>query len=868
WKVFEDSHRRLWVGTRGGGLELFDPARRKFRHFKNDPHNSNSLTHNVVLVISEDNSGKLWIGTENGGISILDPEKETFQNYRHDDMDNTSLGGNSIYSFYKDVQGNMWVGTYSAGIDLFSRDANKFTQYKHNSFPNSLSDNNVLSIFEDSQGSLWLGTDGGGLNQFSRKTGQFIHYKHEPGNNNSICGNYVLRITEDNEGNLWIGTWGDGITIFNPKKNTYAHLKNNPDDSTSLSDNNAWGILEDKQHNIWVGTYGDGLNLYDRKTNSFRRYKHNTADPNSISSDRIHTFFGDRNGDLWIGTFDAGLNLFDKGKNEFTHYQHNDDRNSLSNNSINCLYEDRDGNIWVGTADGLNLLDRKTGHFSTWSTGDGLPNAMIFGILEDDKHNLWISTNKGISRFTPKTGVFKNFSVADGLQSNEFKAHSCFKSSSGTMYFGGTNGFNEFFPDSIKENPFEPPLVITSFQVFNKEVTISDEGAMTPLKKDITETKEITVSYKQSVISFGFASLNYTSTEKKQYAYRLTGFDKKWNNIDIRRTATYTNLDPGSYVFEVKGLNNDGSWSPAVTSLNVTITPPFWMTWWFRLAAVLVITGSTIAFYRIRMGTVSAQKKALEQQVAVLDKAVRQGKFEMASDVLHDIGNAIVGFGSYITRVRRLLDQDKPENLKNLAGFFEAQQSALVTAVGEAKAGAVVKMLNGIAETQIVNQEEIRNSITEQLNTISHIQEILSIQRQYMTGQETQERAPVNLRSIINDCLSMLFSTVDKKGIAVALDIPEELPLIKGDRTKLMQVLLNILKNSAESIGAQDGEKTISIRLHKQDDLLVLIISDSGEGFDEAIAGRIFERGFTTKSSGKGISLYNCREIIESHAGC
>ncbi|HMH23064.1 MAG TPA: two-component regulator propeller domain-containing protein [Puia sp.] len=868
WKTFEDSHHRLWIGTRGGGLDQFDPVHKSFRHFKNDPHNSNSLTHNVVMVICEDTRGNLWIGTENGGISILDPEKEIFHTYRHDDMDNTSLGDNSIYSFYKDAQGTMWIGSYSGGIDVFNQAANKFIHYKHNSFPNSLSDNHVLAIFEDSQGVLWLGTDGGGLNQFDRKTGEFVHYKHQPGNAKSICGDYVLRITEDSQGDLWMGTWGGGITIFNRARNALTQFKNDPDDTTSISDNNIWGFAEDRERNMWVGTYGDGLNLYDRKTSSFRHFKHDATNSNSLSSDRIHLLFCDSKDQLWIGTFDKGLNLFDKQKNRFTRYQHDDKKNSISNNSINCLHEDKQGNIWIGTADGLNLLDRKTGHFSAWSTSDGLPNAMIFGILEDDKNNLWISTNKGISRFNPKTGVFKNFSVADGLQSNEFKAHSNFLSSSGAMYFGGSNGFNEFYPDSIKDNPFVPPLVFTNFQVFNKEVAISDDGAAgNTLKKDITETKEITISYKQSVISFGFASLNYTSVEKKQYAYRLVGFDKKWNNIDIRRTATYTNLDPGKYVFEVKGLNNDGSWSPAISSLQLTITPPFWMTWWFRLSVILIISGSIIAFYRIRMGIVSAQKKGLEEQVAILDKAVRQGKFEMASDVLHDIGNAIVGFGSYMTRVRRMLDQDKPENLRNLAGFFEGNQPAMATAIGEAKADAVVKMLNGIAETQLVNQDQIRKTITEQLNTISHIQEILSIQRQYMTSRDIQERTPVNLRSIVNDCLSMLFSSADQKGIAVLLDMPEDLPTIKGDRTKLMQVLLNLLKNSMEAIGMQDGEKTITIKLQQREDTLILSIRDSGAGFDETTAAQLFVRGFSNKPSGRGASLYSCREIMESHAG-
>jgi two-component system, sensor histidine kinase and response regulator len=262
-----------------------------------------------------------------------------------------------------------------------------------------------------------------------------------------------------------------------------------------------------------------------------------------------------------------------------------------------------------------------------------------------------------------------------------------------------------------------------------------------------------------------------------------------------------------------------------------------------------------------------ARKRELEERSATLDKAVAQGKFEMASDVLHDIGNAVVGFGSYLTRVRRLQDQEKPENLENLAGFFEAQQEAMTAAIGEARATAVVTMLNGLAKTQMSNREEVRRSITEQLNIIDQIQEILHIQRQYITGQETQERKLVNLKSIINDCLSMLFASLDKSAITVDLNIPDDLPALRGDRTRLMQVILSILKNSLDAMDKKATDKTISFLAHIRHDQLILQVRDSGNGFGEATASQLFKRGFTTKAAGTGLGLYNSKAILESHGG-
>lgn len=258
-----------------------------------------------------------------------------------------------------------------------------------------------------------------------------------------------------------------------------------------------------------------------------------------------------------------------------------------------------------------------------------------------------------------------------------------------------------------------------------------------------------------------------------------------------------------------------------------------------------------------------AKDQAMRQ--VEVDRAVEQGKFEIASGVLHDIGNAVVGFGSHLTRMRRMQEQDQTNNLVNLAGFISKQEVAIATAIGADKAAALSKMLNGIADAQKASHEDIKKSITEQLRIISHIQEILNIQRQYVSGKETHERRPVNLRSIVNDCMSMLFASFDKRGIDVTMQVPQELPVIRGDRTKLMQVILNLLKNAVEAIDIDSAIKTIHIEITHRQPYLVLEVKDSGIGFDEETGHHLFDRGFTTKSSGSGIGLSNCRQILASH---
>lgn len=297
---------------------------------------------------------------------------------------------------------------------------------------------------------------------------------------------------------------------------------------------------------------------------------------------------------------------------------------------VKGICEDKQGNIWIGTNAGLNFLNTQTKQFSSYHTSDGLPGDNIMGILEDENEHLWISTNQGLSRFNPLTKTFHNFSVADGLQSNEFKEKAWLKSSTGKMYFGGKNGFNEFHPDSVRETSYIPPLLVTSFQIFNKPVNqFQSPGNEAILTRPVSETSQIEIPYKFSVISFEFASLNYTASEKKQYAYRLTGFDDDWNETGTKRMATYTNLDPGEYIFEVKGLDNEGDWAGNTAKINLTIVPPFWKTWWFKVLGVLAFTGSFFCFYKIRTRIILEKKKDLEYQVKERTAEIREKSREI-----------------------------------------------------------------------------------------------------------------------------------------------------------------------------------------------------------------------------------------------
>lgn len=598
--ICEASPGVLWIGTYGG-VKIFDSKKGEIIR--------NEIGIRVESIV-KDLSGSLWIGTMDG-LYKYKRESVTFEHFQHHPENNRSLSCNLVFSAYEDRAGVMWIGTFS-GVNKFDNKKKKFAHYKiFNS--NSNGKNVISSIHEDKSGALWVGAFGGGFTRLDRENGNTVNYSNIPNDPSSLSDNRVTSVLESNTGEFWVGT-NNGLNKFDPLGKKFYRYLPGANDPGSLSNGYIWSLFEDGSGMLWIGTL-NGLNKFDKKSETFIVYKNEPGNPNSLSNNQISVLYEDRSGVFWVGTYGGGLNKFDRETGRSTRYRHAAaNPRSLSNNKIYSIHEDRSGILWIGTnSGGLNKFKKKTGTFINYTKKDGLPNNVVFGILEDNRGNLWLSTNGGLSRFNPKTGTFRNYVIDDGMQGYEFSPGKSYcKSKGGEMFFGGSNGFNAFYPNNVKDNPHIPRVVITSFFKFDNEgkrVSIPVPG-----------TGELRLSYTDRFFSIGYAALDYTAPHRNRYAYKLEGFHDKWIQSDGRRDISFTSLPPGEYVFRVKGSNNDGTWDEEGAEVKIIIAPPFWKTRWFLSLIVIIVIGSGLLLHKRRLRTLEFRFRKEHEMNELLTK--------------------------------------------------------------------------------------------------------------------------------------------------------------------------------------------------------------------------------------------------------
>ncbi|WP_243309807.1 two-component regulator propeller domain-containing protein [Fundidesulfovibrio agrisoli] len=603
--LFADGENTLWVGTETDGLIRVDLATGKADSF---------IPGACVYRVLRDRRGALWVSCDQGLARYRVTDRaEGFEMFANNPLDPDSLSQNDAMSLLEDASGILWVGTYSGGLNKLVPGSRYFSSYK--SIPgdvSSLPGREVSAVLRDRDGLVWVGTryDGlacmGGENGAGRRK-VLKAYRHDPKNPaDTLTEDSINCLMEDSKGRIWVGTVDTGLNVLDKKTGRFSAYRHDPADPGSLSQDKIWCLLEDSDGYIWVGTSKAGLNRLNPATGKVTRYMHDASDPCSISHDRVRRIVQARDGSLLIGT-NAGLNRLDRGTGKFTHWS-NEPGNpgSLSNDRVTPIVEEFSGALWVGTDSGLNRYNPDTGLFTRYGVGQGLADDGIQGLALDRAGKVWMSTFKGISRLDPDTGEVRNYSRRDGLVGLEFTMNAYYQAADGELFFGGFSGLNSFFPGLVEANGHAPPVAICELRVNNR---------LRPLQ-GYPNTAEVRLEPADHSLSIDFSGLDFANTGRNRYAYMLEGFDASWVDSGQVHSATYTNLDPGTYRFLVKAANNEGLWGGESELLSAVVVPPYWRTVWFKALLGLMALGAAYSGYAWRLGSLKARRLELEQTVA------------------------------------------------------------------------------------------------------------------------------------------------------------------------------------------------------------------------------------------------------------
>ncbi|HEY8906769.1 MAG TPA: two-component regulator propeller domain-containing protein [Rhodoferax sp.] len=844
WSLLIDSAGTLWVGT-DGGLNRFDPTTASFVHYQPVAGDSTSLSGSTVTFLKEDEPGVLWVGTMDGGLNRFNTKTSRFERFQHDPANPDSLSNNTVWGVIKDTAGAYWVATEN-GLNRYDPQAQRFNPYQHNAAkPDSLSNNAVQDFYEDGQGVLWISTSGGGLNKFDRARGVFAHYLHDPANPNSLGQNDVRFIRPGRDGVLWLAT-SNGLERFDPATEKFAHYLHEEGNPNSLLNNNIWGLALDADGKLWVSSYNGDISHFDPQANTFTHFKHDASDPNSLASNSAYYFLVSSDGSVWIGCH-GGLSRLDPKTQKFTNFT---DKNShLSDDIVNVVYEDSRRTIWIGTGNGLNQFDPATQTFHAYYVKDGLSGNAVSSIVEDNKGHLWIGTNGGLSRFDPQAKTLRNYDERDGLQSNQVNALG--RGKGGEVFVGGVNGFNIFAPDKLTDNPHVPGVILTDFQLLNRPVAI---GGDSPLQKHINVTDHLTLPYNYTVLTLKFAALNYRSPDKNQYAYMLEGFDRDWvRTASNNRLATYTNLDPGEYAFRVKASNNDGVWNDKGTTLTITITPPWWETWQFRIFVAVALLALVVGGYRLRVRSILQRSHELERQVGERTRELQIAKdaaekAQQSAEVANGAKSVFLAHMSHELRTP----------LNGILGYAD------ILAGG---AGSDRSLSEGL--------EIIRQSGEHLLTLINDVLDLVRIE----AGRIELHPAPFMLAGFLKQITGIMRARAEAKQLALTSDELSPLPAgVLADETRLRQVLLNLLGNAVKF--TDHGQVSLNVEVLEYTEAEVgepqatlrFSVKDSGPGIAPEQLQRIFEPfeqvgGINRRAEGAGLGLAISRQIVQQMGG-
>ncbi len=822
----EDKYGNIWIGT-AQGLVVYLRSENRFFAF-NDP--SFSVANVSVMSLLTDTSENLWIGSQGMGLYQLDLRQfnthgvKDFIFVRVKSLKDYDLSKRTIQFVYEDKDNNVWIGTFGDGIYLVSSAKENFVKLQKPLYENSaVSFVPYYGMCHDHDGNLWLGTDGHGIYKSDLNGRILEHYVAEK-TNGKLKDNAILSALKDRKGRLWFGTYSHGLFRYHAASNSFInyHYKN----GTKPGGHDVRVIFEDSKNNIWVGTNRGGLCILNEDNNTYENPMHFNY---ALLYGDVRSISEDKDGNLWIGFYGDGLYSYN---HEHKQWKHN--LNDLKSDIVFAVKTDRNNNVWIGTGGGgLSVLNPKENKFTRYTEKDGLSNNTIYAIEIDNNENIWISTNTGISEFDVSKKKFSNYTTSDGLQEGQFNPGSAlFNGVGGYMCFGGTLGYNIFYPDQLKTILKKPQVMLSGLSLFNKPIKINENvDGNTILNQVLSRTKEITLEHDQNVLTFEFVGLNYSYPEKNKYAYKLDGLDDDWNFVGNQRTATYRYLAPGDYTFKVKASNIENSWNNDFAQVVIKIKSPFWQT---SLAYVLYVTGITIIsvfIYSLRKKQIVLRKRLkIEKSQRKYERQLVQQKLSFFTEISHE-------FKTPLTLMIGPLEE-------MLAKETSMTPMGRKLRMVNRNAHKLLSLINKLLDYRKIESGNVLLKVSED-NIVAFAEEI------FITFKELANHKNINFH------------------------FHAEHPAIMAwfDKEKFEMILNNIISNSFKYIG-QGNEISVSVSKQVTDKhpqgRAVIRIKDNGIGIPKKHLGNIFDwfnRGENSGTMSSGIGLSLAKKLVHLHHG-
>ena len=834
--LYQDKPGSLWVGT-SKGVDRMNEEGTILYSYPSIGQSTGLPGSDFIRAIAGDASGALWIATEGGGLRRLSSGRDGRMEPEVFTTSNSGIFHDIVLSLFIDKSENLWIGTL-AGINKTDLKKEKFKLYRKSNEPSSvdLSGNVIASLFKDEKGFLWIGTWGQGLNCFDPHTGRVEHYATHLQGKFALPNDYVHTIFEDSAKTIWIGT-RDGLLVFLNESRSFVRPENYSGNQglPSFQGLRIFRMISGRNGDFWIATQNG---LFRKKPGEMvtERFFAEADPPHQISSNLVYNVLEDRDGLIWIGTT-QGLDQFNPLTGLMKHFKKTvNPSNAPADDFITTLCEDQHGDIWIGTSSYVNRFSKKGNAFTYYGKEQGIPGNQVYGIVRDKQERIWIATGNGLCRFDPGSNSFKTYSVDEGLQSAEFNLGASFLASDGELFFGGMNGFNAFYPDSLKDNPHLPPLAFTRIWKNRKgEIEIPKQ------RNDHT----ILLDYRDYSFTVEFAALEFTNPSKNRYKYLLEGGGDEWIEIGNRNFVAFSNLPPGEYVLWVKGSNNDGIWNENGIRLNMVIRPPWWRNRFVVAAYLLLSALLALWFFRSREQHHIREKIILEEKVRERTLRIEEQKSEILQK-----NSELKALNASKDKFFSIIGHDLRNPFNAIIGFTDL---------------LLIKLQN-------INPEELKKSLEIIRGSSRQAHELLEnllLWARAQTGSLSFRPEPADLKMLVTECITLLEPQASNKNISIDSCF-EDQPVIEADVNMIRTVLRNLVTNSIKFTG-QHGK--IRISLTTKENKCIVSVSDNGTGIEKERLPHIFNIGTSHKTKGTdgepgtGLGLILCKEFVEKHGG-